>query len=1318
MTMSRGPAVTGDSWTFWLENLQADGVVLTSTTPDLTIQASVVLNNAPWGGPYTPTYDTALGRWEFQLELPGPGPLAVRWYITYGLLTKSIEQSLYVEERGHQVSVEGQSNLNWDIGPRGLPGSGSTIRVAQGGVGHDIIDEINFSSGATYTLAGTTANVTISTAALAAHIADVANPHAVTKAQVGLGNADNTSDANKPVSTAQQTALDLKANDSAVVHTTGAETVAGVKTFSSTPLIPDDPYGAGWDGSLQLPTKNAVYDKIQSLPALVDGDKGDITVSGSGTVWTVDNDAITYAKLQNVSATDKLLGRATAGAGDVEEIALTAFARSLIDDADALTARATLGAVIGTNVQAWDTDLDAIAALAPSNDDIVQRKAGAWTNRTLAQVKTDLAYNLDALSDVAITSAAQGHMLAHNGTQFVNRLGPVYNVKDYGALGDGSTDDATAINAARLAATTTKGTVYFPPGTYIIGAAITGAAGVTFQGAGKRASVLKRKVAFQGYLIDLYTPAATDATVIDLGFDGNYPTAAFSGSNGINAVLPWTGTLIARCRFSNPTESICVSINKADVRILDCDFVGTGVATSGATLANTYGVWSGVAAAQNTMIDGCDFKDFNWAALLLGGSGTLLNCRFTNNHISVLAPTTGGAQIGFESSDQHIAWRLVGNYLGISGSAECNGIEVLNGIDGIVISGNTIEKQSNHGIAVGASAANVVITDNVIRNNVTGHGGVAGYAGVAVSNAVSGIVIADNRIFDDQGVPTQTNGVLIGASVTNYTVIGNDLRGNVTAALNDAAGTGVVTSNLPTSVNTAYQNKDTELTALAGLTSAADRLPYFTGSGTAALATFTAAGRALVDDADAAAQRATLAAAPVAAKYIVQTADSELSAEQALGGLATGIVKNTTTTGVLSIAAEGTDYWKPGGTDVAVADGGTGGSTAAAARTNLGAVNIAGDTMTGDLLVQKTSGIPRIYGISQQAAGFTPPIFTLNRTGAAATATPDNSAIGDIRFDGLDAAGTPAYTEFAAIAVTIGTNAAGGAPSAMGFRVAASGATAVERAHLTSTGLYLGGAVSPTAVLHLAAGVAAASGAPLKLTSGTNLTAAEAGAFEFDGAVLQFTDDTAGGRGLVASEQRFKLDADGSDHQHHCQLLRRNQQHPAGRQCLLRNRHRAAISENHGQHRGHHPHQQRRAHEPGHLLGDESHHRHRRPTGHRHDAGGADFQGCDRGESDHHRQPERPPRITTSTCASGFATAPAPASRFRPPRPRAPSRRGPGAGGAASACQPPTSRPTPHRRNRGTDRYRTDAAGTAAGEASRDRAYPAAASATLPKLCL
>ncbi len=77
---------------------------------------------------------------------------------------------------------------------------------------------------------------------------------------------------------------------------------------------------------------------------LADGDYGDITASSSGTVLTIDNDAVTYAKMQNVSATDMLLGRSTSGAGNVEEIACTAAGRALLDDANAAAQRTTLGA--------------------------------------------------------------------------------------------------------------------------------------------------------------------------------------------------------------------------------------------------------------------------------------------------------------------------------------------------------------------------------------------------------------------------------------------------------------------------------------------------------------------------------------------------------------------------------------------------------------------------------------------------------------------------------------------------------------------------------------------------------------------------------------------------------------------------------------------------------------------------------------------------------------------------------------------------------------------------------------------------------------
>lgn len=114
---------------------------------------------------------------------------------------------------------------------------------------------------------------------------------------------------------------------------------------------------------------------------LADGDYGDITVSSGGTVMTIDNDVVTYAKMQNVSATDKILGRSTAGAGDVEEITCTSAGRALLDDADAAAQRTTLGLVIGTDVQAYDAELAALAGLTSAADKGIQF-TGAGTAAT------------------------------------------------------------------------------------------------------------------------------------------------------------------------------------------------------------------------------------------------------------------------------------------------------------------------------------------------------------------------------------------------------------------------------------------------------------------------------------------------------------------------------------------------------------------------------------------------------------------------------------------------------------------------------------------------------------------------------------------------------------------------------------------------------------------------------------------------------------------------------------------------------------------------------------------------------------------------
>jgi hypothetical protein len=74
---------------------------------------------------------------------------------------------------------------------------------------------------------GSGGDVEVLTLKVDTHIDAKTNPHAVTKAQVGLGNVDNTADTSKPVSTATQTALNGKANTS---HTHTTAQVTGLDT--------------------------------------------------------------------------------------------------------------------------------------------------------------------------------------------------------------------------------------------------------------------------------------------------------------------------------------------------------------------------------------------------------------------------------------------------------------------------------------------------------------------------------------------------------------------------------------------------------------------------------------------------------------------------------------------------------------------------------------------------------------------------------------------------------------------------------------------------------------------------------------------------------------------------------------------------------------------------------------------------------------------------------------------------------------------------------------------------------------------------------
>ena len=91
------------------------------------------------------------------------------------------------------------------------------------------------------------------------------------KSDVSLGNVDNTADADKPVSTATQTALNAK--QATLVSGTNIKTINGTSLLGSGDIT------------------------ISGGGGISDGDKGDITVSASGATWTIDNGVVTDGKL-------------------------------------------------------------------------------------------------------------------------------------------------------------------------------------------------------------------------------------------------------------------------------------------------------------------------------------------------------------------------------------------------------------------------------------------------------------------------------------------------------------------------------------------------------------------------------------------------------------------------------------------------------------------------------------------------------------------------------------------------------------------------------------------------------------------------------------------------------------------------------------------------------------------------------------------------------------------------------------------------------------------------------------------------------------
>ena len=142
-------------------------------------------------------------------------------------------------------------------------------------------------------------------------------------------------------------------------------------------------------------------------------------------------------------------------------------------------------------------------------------------------------------------------------------------------------------------------------------------------------------------------------------------------------------------------------------------------------------------------------------------------------------------------------------------------------------------------------------------------------------------------------------------------------------SLIDDADAATAQATLGLVIGTNVQAFDTELAALASTTSAANALPYFTGSGTASTTTLSAFGRSLIDDADAATAQATLGVDPAGTDNSVNVSLVTTTADYL------SIAGQVITLGLIDLTADVSGA-------LPIANGGTGATTAADAATALG----------------------------------------------------------------------------------------------------------------------------------------------------------------------------------------------------------------------------------------------------------------------------------------------------------------------------------------------------------------------------------------------
>lgn len=392
-------------------------------------------------------------------------------------------------------------------------------------------------------------------------------------------------------------------------------------------------------------------------------------------------------------------------------------------------------------------------------------------------------------------------------------LGPlgIYNVKFYGAKGDGVTDDTLAIQEAITACQVTGGTVLFPPGEYLISAPlqVTGgpsfySGGVSIVGSGQSATTIlvsgdinaieqtnqyPSGSDLAGFslrdLTILYAAQATSGTAVTLYWASDvhiknvtisycFDAVQFGQSSSLGVTTTIGGAYLDGCDIRNVAGgAIIVRGNGGGLYISNTEFGGTG------ETVDNFGIDFSNAYFDTIFLRGLDFEQF--------GNGINIACLVANSGLadaffdSIIVDGVGlGPALNFEAQSGGTIMRVKLSRLWLTTSSGSSVGELVTALSGGSIVDITHTQCNFSGTSAGVSVTtqgtNGTISD-ITYDYCQAYGSVTGFdfgngTRLALRNSSSGSPYSGC-----------TYGVQVGDTVTSCRIQNNDLTNNSTAGL-------------------------------------------------------------------------------------------------------------------------------------------------------------------------------------------------------------------------------------------------------------------------------------------------------------------------------------------------------------------------------------------------------------------------------------------------------------------------------------------------------------------------------------------------------